>query len=253
VIFSVEALVLDKEKRKEIDLLVTLLTPRGKVRSLAKGAQKSLKRFLNLLEPLTHLRVHLRKPQRGKILILEGADLLNLPESPRRDLGKFFYFNYFAEMMDFAAQEAFKGPDFAWLTGFLKDFDRDSPSFEAKLWFELRWLEICGLYPEVGRCLRCGREPRRIYYFSLPAGGLLCFSCRDETAQMMQGNQIDLLRKIVRIKKLKEAKAQMEALSKSELFSVARLIEDFLIYHLDWEPRSLRMLKELPSEDARGY
>ena len=70
MLFSLEACVLDKEKLGEIDYLVELLTPKGKIWAVAKGGQKSKKRFLNLLEELTFLRAHLRQPRKGNLPIL---------------------------------------------------------------------------------------------------------------------------------------------------------------------------------------
>ncbi|MGC9141196.1 MAG: DNA repair protein RecO [Caldimicrobium sp.] len=244
MLFSLPALVLDKVERYEIDLLVTLLTPGGKIRTLAKGAQKSKRRFLNLLEPLTYLKVHLRKPQKGKTLILEGADLLYLPESPRREIAKFYFFSYLTEVLEFTSPEAFKRRDFEWLVEFIKELEENFNIKEAKTFFELKWLQICGLYPQVFECVSCGREPKKIYYFSIPSGGLMCFSCKDETSFPLNLNQIELLRKIVRIKKLKEGETLMQGQSAVERSFLARLIEEFFLFHLDWEPRSLRILKE---------
>ena len=246
MLFSLPALVLDKEERNEIDLLVSLLTPGGKIRALAKGAQKSRRRFLNLLETLTYLRVHLRRPQKGKFLILEGADLLYLPESPRVDLSKFYLFSYLSEILDVTAPEAFKKGHFQWLVDFIKTLDkREAFNLNiVKSFFELKWLEICGLYPQVSECVRCGKEPKRIYYFSISAGGMMCLSCKERSSYPLSLNQIDLLRKIVRIKELNEVETLMRGLSKTEESFLIRLIEEFFIYHLDWEPRSLRILKE---------
>lgn len=246
MLFSLPALVLDKEKRNEIDLLITFLTPGGKIRALAKGAQKSRRRFLNLLEDLTYLRVHLRKLQKGKNLILEGADLFYLPESPRWILSKFYFFSYVSEVLSFTLPGALRKSDFEWLVNFIKFTDQKEPFNlkELKVFFELKWLQICGLYPQVWECVSCGREPKRIYYFSVPSGGILCFSCRNNFSYPLSLNQIDLLRKIVRIKVLNEVEILMKGLSKPESFSFLHLIEEFFIYHFEWEPKSLRVLKE---------
>jgi hypothetical protein len=72
----------------------------------------------------------------------------------------------------------------------------------------------------------------------------MCFSCKDETSFPLNLNQIELLRKIVRIKKLKEGETLMQGQSAVERSFLARLIEEFFLFHLDWEPRSLRILKE---------
>lgn len=244
MLFTLPALVLDKDKIEEIDYLVTLFTPRGKTRVLAKGAQKSFKRFLNLLEDLTYLRVHLRKPQRGKTFILEGADLLYLPESPRKEPLQFYFFSYLAEIIDFTTPFSLSKKSFFWITQYVKDLDTRRAGKLDKFFWEMKWLEICGLSPYVSGCVRCGMRPQRIFYFSIPQGGVLCLNCRDENVLILSHSQIDLLRKIGRIKTLKEMENLWERLLEEERRRLLDLSERFFLYHLDWEPRSLRTLKE---------
>ncbi len=245
MLFTLPALVLDKDKIKEIDFLVTLLTPRGKIKALAKGAQKSFKRFLNLLEDLTYLRVHLRKPQRGRTLILEGADLLYLPESPRKQLLHFYFFSYLSEVIDFTAPISLSKESFFWITDYIKELDKRGIQGEHKFLWEMRWLEICGLSPYLSGCVRCGSRPQRLFYFSLSQGGVLCLKCRDEQVFTLTQAQIDLLRKIGRIKKLADLDVPLQGLSVEEKRRLLEVSERFFIYHFDWEPRSLKLLKEL--------
>lgn len=244
MLFTLPALVLDKDKIEEIDYLVTLFTPRGKTRVLAKGAQKSLKRFLNLLEDLTYLRVHLRKPQRGKIFILEGADLLYLPESPRKEPLKFYFFSYLAEVIDFTSPSSLSKDSFYWITEYVKDIDRRDAVKLDKFFWEMKWLEICGLSPYIYDCVRCGKRPQRMFYFSISQGGVLCLNCRDENVFILSPSQIDLLRKIGRIKTLKEMEILWEGLFEEERGQLLELSERFFLHHFDWEPRSLKLLKE---------
>jgi len=244
VLFTLPALVLEKEKYQEIDLLVRFLTPRGKLRALAKGAQKSKRRFLNLLEPLTYLRIHIRKPKKGFFPILEGADLLYLPESPRENLKKFFFFSYLSEVLDYTAPEALKGEDFLFLVNFLKDLDKRELTIFDKLFFDLKWLKVCGVYPQVFQCVRCGREPKRFFYFSIREGGILCFNCKIEPIEALTFSQIDLLKKIVRIKGVDELLRNGEVFSEEDILKLCKMVEEFFIYHLDWEPKSLKILRE---------
>ncbi|MFN4131613.1 MAG: DNA repair protein RecO [Caldimicrobium sp.] len=244
MLFTLPALILDKIQIKEIDYLVTLFTPRGRIKAIAKGAQKSKKRFLNLLEDLTYLRAHLRKPKKGQYLILERVDLFYMLESPWRDLKRFYLFSYIAEVLSFTNPPFLRREDFNFVVELLKEMDETPFSFEDKFFWEFKWLQICGLSPYIDTCVNCGSSPKKIFYFSISKGGLLCFSCKDLSVTGLTFKQIDLLRKIGRIKKLKEAKEFMTSLSAEERKDLFSLIENFFLYHFNWEPKSLRVMRE---------
>lgn len=244
MLFTLQALVLDKDKVNEIDYLVELLTPKGRLRVLAKGAQKSKRRFLNLLEDLTLIRSHLRKPQRGKTLILESADPFYIPEGPRRDLVKFYFFSYLAETMKQTFYAPLGSEGFNFVVQYLKILDQEALQEGFKTIWEYMCLKLNGLEPYLEGCVRCGERPKRIFYFSPQAGGILCFQCRDERARPLEQIQIDLLRKIGRIKKAEEIFELLEALQSERGRGIQGLLEEFFLYHIDWEPRALRILKE---------
>jgi len=70
-------LVLNRYEVGESDLLLVLLSPTlGRFSALAKGARRSRKRFVNVLEPFTLLRAHLRGGRKGLAPFLDQADLL---------------------------------------------------------------------------------------------------------------------------------------------------------------------------------
>ncbi|HCE79717.1 MAG TPA: DNA repair protein RecO, partial [Thermodesulfobacterium commune] len=116
--FSVEGLVLSKEKIGEIDVLVEILTPKGKLWAIAKGAQKSRKRFVNLLEEFNLLNLHLRKTLKGALPILEKADLIFIPESIWGNLEKYIFFSYMGEVL---SKVSFKGLEAEYFN-FIKDW-----------------------------------------------------------------------------------------------------------------------------------
>ncbi|MFN3505696.1 MAG: DNA repair protein RecO [Caldimicrobium sp.] len=244
MLFTVSGIIVDKILVREIDLLVTLFTPRGKIKVIAKGAQKSKRRFLNLLEELNYVRAHLRKPRKGYYLILEKVDLLFQLESPWKDLKKYFLLSYITEILNYTTPPFLKGKDFEIIVEFLKEVDRSLDICLDKFFWEFKWLQICGLTPHFESCISCGVTPKKVCYFSISRGGFLCFRCKDLGDIPLSLNQIDLLRKIVRINKLKEVKIEMEKLKEEEKKGLFNLVEKFFLYHLNWEPKSLKVLKE---------
>lgn len=244
MLFTLPAIILDKGQFKEIDLLVTLFTPRGKIKVLAKGAQKSRRRFLNLLEDLNYVRVHLRKPKKGNFLILERLDLIYFPESPWENLGKFYFFSYIAETLLYTNPPFLKRGDFNFVVDFLKAIDKKTLSFEDKFFWEFKWLQICGFSPNLESCVECGVIPKKVFYFSIPRGGLLCYDCKDLSCEGLTLKQIEILRKIGKINKLEEFIQAMYLFSWEEKEKILYLMENFFLFHLNWEPKSLSIIKE---------
>ncbi|MCS7149763.1 MAG: DNA repair protein RecO [Caldimicrobium sp.] len=250
MLFSLPAFVLDKIKVKEIDYLIELLTPRGKIKALAKGAQKSRRRFVNLLDDLTFIRAHLRKPQRGRTLILEGADALYIPESPRYVLKKFYFFSYVAEVLSYTSFGPLNREQFGFLVEFIKEIDRNPWEDIYKCLFETRWSVISGFAPLLDECVKCQERPRRLFYFSISAGGILCVNCKDDQSIRLSSFQIDLLKKMAKIEFPEEMSELKESFSREEGLQIKSLVEAFFLYHIDWEPRSLPFLKsEVGSPD----
>ena len=166
MLFSLEACVLGKEKLGEIDYLVELLTPKGKIWAIAKGAQKSRKRFLNLLEDLTFLKVHLRRPQKGNLPVLEKVDLIFLSEAVRKDLKTYFFFSYIGEVLSKISYSGLSTDYFAFIKKLVKEVEAEGVPLLAKAYFEQKILLYLGLSPQWDSCGKCGRVPRRLAFLS---------------------------------------------------------------------------------------
>uniref|UniRef100_A0A7V4JP63 DNA repair protein RecO n=1 Tax=Thermodesulfobacterium geofontis TaxID=1295609 RepID=A0A7V4JP63_9BACT len=168
MIFSLEALVLSKEKFGEIDLLIELFTPKGKIWSIAKGAQKSRKRFVNLLEEFNFIKAHLRKTSKGKFPILEKADLLFLPESIRGDYKKFLMISYMGEILSKISFSGLFVEYFSFIKKFFMEMEKENFPPLLKPFFELKILKFSGWSPEFFQCVKCGYKPKKIFFSFYP-------------------------------------------------------------------------------------
>ncbi len=91
VILSERAIVLSRRYIGEDDVLVCLLGKQsGIFWSVAKHGRKSLKRFLNLLEPPSILDVYLRKIFFGSKIILEKVDVIETFPKIKSDIVRIF-------------------------------------------------------------------------------------------------------------------------------------------------------------------
>jgi len=247
MLFSSEVLVLSKEKLGEIDLLLELLSPKGKIRAIAKGAQKSRRRFVNLLEEFNLLKAHFRKTKKGKLPILEKADLLFLPESIRYDYKKYIFFSYIGELI---SKISFSEQDvdyFCFIKDFIQELEKNEISWVYKPYFELKVLKLLGWEPQLFRCVKCGYKPKKIFYFSVTAGGILCYKCKDEISEFLEFQVIDILQNLIKmpldLKNLLKFEKKVE-LSPNIKRKILKISEDFLRFFLFFDINSLKFLKE---------
>ena len=168
----------------ESDKIVTFLTrDLGKIAGIAKGAQRSKRRFVNVLEPFTHVDVTLRLRAGSDLAFVNACVLRDAPISIARDLVKFAYGSYVLELTDRMVREREAGPETYELVrdaiALLEAGDAEPGLLRA---FELHLLRLTGYEPELGHCRRCGTglDAGRVMYVHPARGGVLCVHCRGE-------------------------------------------------------------------------
>ncbi|MCC6850053.1 MAG: DNA repair protein RecO [Deltaproteobacteria bacterium] len=168
----------------ESDKIVTFLTrDRGKVAGIAKGAQRSKRRFVNVLEPFTHVEVTLRTRTNRDLAFVDACVLRDAPIAIARDLVKFAYGSYVLELTDRMVREHEAGPETYELVrdaiALLEHGDAEPGILRG---FELHLLRLTGYEPELDRCRKCGASagPDATMYVYPARGGVLCVRCRGE-------------------------------------------------------------------------
>lgn len=183
-----EALVLRSVDFGESDRILHLLVPeRGRVTAIAKGARRSVKRFGGTLDFFNHLKVQLEHRRPTGMSRLDQAQLIHTFVPIRVDPRRFALGCYLLELLDRLAPEGGAPQDmrrlFAFALGALTWLSERRPDTTLRTILELRALDVLGLRPELGRCVRCGREvpataPRDTTVgFSIGDGGPLCGAC----------------------------------------------------------------------------
>jgi DNA repair protein RecO (recombination protein O) len=173
-----EAILLAVTDFAESDKLVTLFTlEQGKLRGIAKGARKSLRRFGGCLEPFARLTV--QTTITNGLSRLTGADVATIYPRIRENLLKIGYAGYACEAVDLLLPEGFANPRlFRLLTSYLEYLDRTPPEASARRFFEINLLNIMGYRPELNRCATCGSALNTAgQRFAGAAGDLLCGRC----------------------------------------------------------------------------
>jgi DNA repair protein RecO (recombination protein O) len=179
-VYRDEAIVLRTQKLGEADRIVTLLTRQhGRVRGVARGVRKTTSRIGARLEPFSHVDVQMYE---GRSL-----DTVNQVESieahgPRLS-GDYARYTAGTAMLETAERLTPEEREpalsqYVLLVSGLRSLVAGEHDAELILdSYLLRSLSIAGWSPSFADCARCG-EPGPHRAFSIPAGGMVCATCR---------------------------------------------------------------------------
>src|SRR5260221_576640 len=157
------AIVLRGRLHGESDKIVTFLTKDwGKVTGIAKGAKRSQRRFVNVLEPFTHVQLRFRpsRPHHAdELAFIFGCDLLQSFRGPSRDLQRFAIASYCSELIDVMVTGREAGEEiYALLRDSLQGLETTEPISSVFLCtFELLLLAHTGYAPHLSDCQQGGR------------------------------------------------------------------------------------------------
>jgi DNA repair protein RecO (recombination protein O) len=180
------AIVLRSRAHGESDKIVIFLTRNwGKVTGIAKGAKRSRRRFVNVLEPFTQVQLRFRPGRTDELAFIFGCDLIQSFRGPSRDLQRFALASYVTELIDAMVIGREAGPETYELLrqslALLEEQNVLSPLFLSR--FELLLLTHAGYAPHLTSCQQCGlsfNEDETLFTFSPSQGGLLCRNCRSQ-------------------------------------------------------------------------
>jgi DNA repair protein RecO (recombination protein O) len=178
------AIVIRARAFGESDKIVTFLTrDLGKVSGIAKGAKRSKRRFVNVLEPFTHVSVQLRQRANSDLAFIAACELIDAHLSFARELVKFAYASYLLELTDrmVRGREA-GGETYELVRDALGLLDRDHARPGLLRAFELHLLRLTGYEPQLDHCRRCGAPLADMdtMYVQPAQGGVLCPRCRGD-------------------------------------------------------------------------
>ncbi|OPY03950.1 MAG: DNA repair protein RecO [Syntrophus sp. PtaB.Bin001] len=181
-----EGIVLKTLNYSDSDLIVTFYTRDfGKLTAIAKGARKSKKRFVNVLEPFCCSSLLFFRKQRDQLAWLESCQCINEYPEIRKSLDRTLLASYFIDLVDhFSLEEKAEIKLFKLLYTFLSLIEEGDTSERLLRFFEIRHLKITGYAPALDRCLICNAplNSQQRYVFSITHGGLHCLSCSSASA-----------------------------------------------------------------------
>ena len=174
----------------ESDLLVVLLTREtGKIRCIAKGAKKSKKRFMNVLEPFAHIDAVTRLASRSDLHFLESGSLKDGFESVRQDYRCFLGASLCLELVDLWCREGQREPEiYNLLWWYLKGLEAGRDVLVSTLIFQARLLDASGHMPPLGLCNKCGETiTGRTVAYDPVTGQVACSRCSSGDGRYVMG------------------------------------------------------------------
>jgi DNA repair protein RecO (recombination protein O) len=176
-VYRTEAVIIRRSDFGEADRLLTLITPLGKRRVVAKGARKTTSRLAGHIELFTHASLLLAVGRNLDIItqsvILHGFDQL------RGDLRRISAAYYAAELIDRLTEEDDENrPAFELLVATLGALDTSRNPDLALRFYELHLLGYLGYRPQLYHCAVCQEAlTEEANRFSPAGGGALCPRC----------------------------------------------------------------------------
>lgn len=172
------AIVLAAMDYRENDRIVTLFTlQHGKVRGVARGAKKSVRRFGGALEPFARLSVEL--VVREGLSAVRSADIVTVFPGIRADLSGIGHAGYAMELADRLLPDGAPLPRlFRLLAAYLEHLDGSAATPSDRRFFEANLLNILGYRVSLHHCATCGVELPAGAVRRIGAGGsVLCPGC----------------------------------------------------------------------------
>jgi DNA repair protein RecO (recombination protein O) len=236
-----DAVVLRTQKLGEADRIITLLARKtGRVRAVAKGVRRTKSRFGARLEPFTHVDLMFHTGRsldiitQAEVIRPYGVSLAG--DYPRYTAG--------VAMLETAERltPVDKEPalrQFLLLVGGLRALGEEER--EPRLVLDaylLRSLAVAGYAPALEECARCGAPASngaQLRAFAIPAGGMVCASCRPPGAASPSPQTVALMLALLQ--------GDWDAAGRSERrhrVECSGLVAAYLQWHLEHSIRSLR-------------
>lgn len=260
------AVLLRRRPYGDTDLILTLLTRDfGKRTLMARSARRSVRRFAGCLDPFSLLRIA-AGPGKGGLDGLREASLDDAFPALRRDIRRVAVAGFWTETADLWLEPAASRPAlFDLFRVALTHLDAGRiPTARVHLIFQLRFLDLAGLAPDLFRCRDCGRPvDAGAAWPDIPAGGFRCGRCSPSADREppLPAGVLPLLRRAARKPDVRSAdpadKADGTAREDREAppgpragfpaadAPAAELLERFVSHHLGRTPRSLAFLRDL--------
>src|SRR5919109_3162724 len=242
------AIVLRSWPFGESDKIVCFLTENhGKVKGIAKGAQRSRRRFVNSLEPFSLVNLRFQdRPQRDLVFII-ASDLARSYKQLASSLEKISFASYMVEITDGLIGEREETLlVFRHLRDGLSYLVENGASLRFLTAFELKLLRLTGFQPWLENCKRCGKN-RAVtgaerWYLSPKDGGIFCRFCSQSTRESLSitAKTLEILTDL----QAENVMSPCVLLPSSVVKELRSAMQRFVQFHIDREIKSAAFVND---------
>ncbi len=250
---TTSAILLRRIDFGDYDLIITFFSLKsGKISLIAKSAKKSVKRFGGMLELFSVLDIVYSRGRKKSLPVLQEASLIKPFSGIRTDIKKTAYASYWAELISRHIEEgAVQKEVFRLFKYVLTTLDTGKiPDGALSILFQLRFMLIYGLRPNLAQCSLCKTEIDSLnddfFACDLAGGGILCSRCRKtggESLKLSRGT----IKQLLWIQNREPATAARIRIAPRSIEEGLFFLESFVQYHLGKELKSLNFLKQIRS------
>ena len=243
ITYRVRAIVLDKVKLKETDLILTLLSDEGeRIGAVAKGARKPGSRLAARCELFCNVDLLLA---RGRSLdVVSQAELLESPMGAAPGFMELAAASAVAEVAKHCSFEESQDPFVYAITlralEIVGTLDEDDPHIDLIVAaFVFKVLSHMGYRPDCEGCVSCGDAS--LTFFSATAGGFICGSCAASIAgaEPVDRETADWLRALIGARFDELLSSAIDATRATQLLALAHI---WAASHLDCRLRSIEFM-----------
>ncbi len=245
---TTQAIVLRTTDFAETDRIVSLYSRDfGRLRGIAKGAKKSLRRFGSSLEPFTLNELSFADRETHGLLRLERCRIVKAYPGIAADMERLVHGSYLLELAETLTPEKEQHPEIFDLLAFFIELLTGREFREELLrFFELKLFGHLGYQPQFQQCMLC-REPfdlEQAYGFSVRRGGIICPRCAGQAPELLRlsNGTIRLLQQAQALDGLRLQRLYFSQVARDES---RRIFTRFLEFHIGHRPRSLDILEQL--------
>ena len=253
-LIETEAIVLKQFDLGETDKIITFYTKdHGKIRAVAKKARNSKNNKTSAIV-LPYCYNYIKVYKSKSLDRINYVENIHRFEELRNNLNKMAYAAYFSEMVEKTGMEYHPNPYLfnLLLETFNKMISSENKDLEKiNIVFKLFFLEIIGIKPSINYCYDCGKRiiTANRQLFDVTEGGLICSECakiKNESLYSLKQNEIDLIKRIYRnnINALDDITVNKKILDKLD-----KIIDEFIVYHLDIKLKSNDFLQIIKGFD----
>ena len=249
--FSTPAILLRRIDFSDFDFIINFFTlNHGKFSVIAKNAKKSSKRFSGILEPFSFVDLVYNSGRGHGLPVLQEASLKQMFPEIRKNIEKTAYASYWAELINTWMEEGQKQKQLFYLfLHMLEGLDVGyMPGANLSILFQVRFMVISGLHPNLTSCITCKTEIEGInsstVFFDLGNGGIVCETCGSHSKNHISFSK-GTLKQLLWIQNRSFATASKIRLSHQATQEGLHFLEAFVPYHLGKEPKSLKFLHQI--------